>query len=354
MKFSTTFYHNFLILPISLLLLTACSENNRRTEVPDNRITSLGPAAIQRSDANTYGTIGLTTSGLSIIGEAGDESAIEKMKRLEEEAGLAETDIIEFTLCGTMEDISLSDITAIADEKKVPVNMAVSLAKSIDYAQMKTAMQVLNQNSDPNALYEDTKIEQRDVLKITPSEDVDNPRFVTMANDGKTLYVGMSKAEIIKTLHHEISGQPEKLSIGLADMYAGLTNEVPIRMVMLVPEAVRENITDKYEEIQAEGGLAAAMMGGMYTPFTNMLTLAITGDLDAEENMDLSIVSDLGSEKSATKGVAAMALITGLIQGLIPADDEGNVNLHLAQSMKTHAEGKYLVLEMKVPKEELE
>ena len=356
MKISNTFYHRIALLTLCALLSGCGSKKAPSGDdgAGSKSVSTTGIKAVYRSDANVYGTISMTANVLSPLGDAEDADTKEKMARIKEVSGLEQQDIQAFTFCGLIEDISMSDITEITDQKKVPLNIAITLAKAVDYTAMVEVMKILNEDTDPDALYEDTKIESHDVMKLTPSDDVENPRYATLANDGKTVYIAMAQSEIMKTLHHEISGQPEQMPANLNGIYSNITNAAPVRLAMLMPDSVRADITDKYNEIKAEGGLAAAMMGGMYTPFTNMQSIAISGDVDAEENLDLTILGDLASEEAANKGVVAMTMITGLVAGLMPVEEEGDSSFNFAQALKTSTQGKHLVLKMKLPKEEIE
>jgi hypothetical protein len=358
MKNSNTIYHRILLFTISILLagslplLTGCGKQKAGDSshaAGKPAIASTGVKAINRSNANMYGRISIDAKELSPLGNTADPGYQEKMKRVEEVAGLKEEDIKAFTFCGHIDDFSMADISAITDEKKLPVNIAVSLAKAVTFAQMKQVMQILNEDTDPDATYEDIQVEGKNVLKLSPSDDPGNPRFATLANDGTTVYIAMTQAEIITTIQHEHRGETETLPAELDAVYQQLTDGVPIRLAMLMPDSARAKITQQYEEIKAEGGLAAAMMGGMYKPFTNMQSIAITGNIDPQTNFNLQVIGDLASEEAATKGVAAMTMITGLIQGLMPVEEGGEPGINFGEDLKTSMEGKYLKLEMVLP-----
>jgi hypothetical protein len=341
-----------LVIPFLGLLVihfpAGCGKSD--TETPGNfrEISSIGADAVYRAEGNVYGRAEMKASEF-VFGDRSNEPDMERFRAFTEATGLAEKDLLEVVMCGSVTNLNMDDLSALTDVESLPLNIAFSLARPVSYDQYKAGVQALE--DDPDGQYIDEELAGSKVLKRISSDDTKPVTFGALARDGKTVYIAFNRHELSRTLSIEKSGRAEIVSKPLQAAFARLTDRAPMRVAIIIPEQIRAAIREQINEAKKEAGLLGGMLFSAFEPFVNLQSIGIaTHD---STNLVLDVLGDMKDPENATDGKKGVAVIVASYQGMLMSrPDAPSINLETA--VQSEVKGKFLELKINLPKDTVE
>ncbi|MFT5124650.1 MAG: hypothetical protein ACI97B_003287 [Verrucomicrobiales bacterium] len=336
------------LLLLSLLVagsFTGCGSSDTGKPAKGKKATSIGAAAVYRSDANVYGQAEMKASEFA-FGDLNKEADKERFEAFTTATGLTEKDILEAVICGSVTNLNMADLGALTDVEALPVNFAFTLAKAVSFAQFKAGMEALQ--DDPDGQYTEEAVNGTTILKMVPSDDTKPTTFGTMARDGKTAFIAFNQNELERTLAIEQSGIAEQVSAPLHAAFTNLASSAHMRVAILLPEIVRTSIRTKINEAKEDAGPLGGMLFGVFEPFVQMQSIGVASHFST--NLVLDVVGDMQDPENAAKAKAGMIVVTGMLQGMLMGGPDAP-SINLGEAMKSEARGKFLNLTINMPKD---
>lgn len=272
--------------------------------------TALHAGFVENADVFVY--MDISEMNDSAFSKAVEEQQSPEAKALAEEktekftaaTGLDEDDVISMAFSMDIDDIDFQAQDP-AELENAQAVLAIELAKSITLEQAKAGLENMGDESEMKADITIETVDGMEVLKLESTESEQGPdsAYGTLSPDGKTFLMAFNTLSLTDGLSRIAAGS-------MADPTPDMTTAMKsigdrhMRMVLVLPPAARQKISEGIQATAAQGG-----MGAMLAPFGSAKSLLISAN--TTDNLEFFLSLDLANAGNATQAA-------GMVQSMLP------------------------------------